>query len=37
MALMSVSFLLSYKWGLHLLAFEKQNANYRRKATTITA
>jgi len=32
MALVSVSFLLSYGWGLHLRKFEKQTAYYRRKS-----
>jgi len=32
MALVSVSFLLSYGWGLHLRSYEKQTAYYTRKS-----
>ena len=32
MALVSVSFLLSYGWGLHLRSYEKQTAYVRRKS-----
>jgi len=32
MGLVSVSFLLSYGWGLHLRTYEKQTAYYRRKS-----